>query len=248
MSRVSNFFLSNFFHFFSVWFLATAFGLMVLATVSPPTLALFEEEKTGTENPQPYFSQPLALQTQSRFERKLLTFEEEIPFSLKIEKDPTLPFGQENILQEGKKGRRTKIFEILYFEGSEYNRQQIEEKVQEPQEKIVAVGTKKIFQTENTSDGQITYFAKFRVWATSYDQNCRGCDGTTATGMKTGYGVIAVDPNLIPLGTRAYVPNYGFAIAGDTGGAIKGYKVDLGFDDVSHGWWSSRYTDIYLLE
>src|SRR3990167_3865473 len=58
--------------------------------------------------------------------------------------------------------------------------------------------------------------------------------------------LVAVDPKVIPLRTRLYIPGYGFAIAGDTGGSIKGDKIDLGFDDVKTGWWSSRFTDIYL--
>jgi len=96
--------------------------------------------------------------------------------------------------------------------------------------------------------GQYRYSRKLRVFATSYDPNCPGCNSTTALGMKAGYGVIAVDPKVIPLGSNVYVPGYGSAIAGDTGSAIKGNVVDLGFNNVKNGWWSSRYTDIYILE
>ena len=51
--------------------------------------------------------------------------------------------------------------------------------------------------------------------------------GQTATGMKPQVGVVAVDPKIIPLGTKLYVEGYGEAIAGDTGGAIKGNRIDL---------------------
>ena len=51
--------------------------------------------------------------------------------------------------------------------------------------------------------------------------------GQTATGMKPQVGVVAVDPKVIPLGTKLYVEGYGEAIAGDTGGAIKGNRIDL---------------------
>ena len=55
-------------------------------------------------------------------------------------------------------------------------------------------------------------------------------DGVTATGVKAGYGIAAVDPDVIPLGTRLYIPGYGHALAADVGGAIKGNRIDLCFD------------------
>ncbi len=54
--------------------------------------------------------------------------------------------------------------------------------------------------------------------------------GTTASGLKAGYGVVAVDPRVIKLKTRLYIEGYGYAIAADKGGAIKGGKIDLCFD------------------
>ncbi len=66
--------------------------------------------------------------------------------------------------------------------------------------------------------------------ATAYTASCGGCDGMTAIGRHAGHGIVAVDPRVIPLGTRLYIPGYGPAIAGDTGGAIVGHRIDLGFD------------------
>ncbi len=71
---------------------------------------------------------------------------------------------------------------------------------------------------------------KLHVVATGYTPNCAGCSGTTRTGAQAGHGVAAVDPHVIPLGTKLYVPGYGHALAGDTGGDIKGRRVDLGFN------------------
>lgn len=69
------------------------------------------------------------------------------------------------------------------------------------------------------------------VSATAYTAFCAGCSGVTATGIdlrsNPNQKVIAVDPTVIPLGSKVWVEGYGEAIAGDTGGAIKGNKIDV---------------------
>lgn len=69
------------------------------------------------------------------------------------------------------------------------------------------------------------------VTATAYTAKCAGCSGITYTGVDLNKNrnakVIAVDPNVIPLGSKVYVEGYGYATAEDTGGAIKGNKIDL---------------------
>jgi 3D (Asp-Asp-Asp) domain-containing protein/LysM repeat protein len=69
------------------------------------------------------------------------------------------------------------------------------------------------------------------VEATAYTASCEGCSGITATGIdllsNPNQKVISVDPSVIPLGSKVYVEGYGEAIAGDTGGAIKGNKIDI---------------------
>lgn len=98
-----------------------------------------------------------------------------------------------------------------------------------------------------TPSGLHKYKKRLNVFATSYDKNCSGCNETTSLGLRTGYGVVAVDPKVIPLGSRLFIPGYGAAVAGDTGGSVKGNKIDLGFDSVKNGWWSSRFVEIYIL-
>lgn len=74
---------------------------------------------------------------------------------------------------------------------------------------------------------------EFYASATAYTAYCNGCSGVTATGINLksnpNLKVIAVDPSVIPLGSKVWVEGYGYAVAGDTGGAIKGNKVDLHF-------------------
>lgn len=86
--------------------------------------------------------------------------------------------------------------------------------------------------TITTSSGEvITYTKSLSVTATAY---C--LKGTTASGTQSRYGAIAVDPSVIPLGTKMYIVSddgkwiYGYATAEDTGGAIKGNKIDLFYD------------------
>ncbi|MCM3612642.1 ubiquitin-like domain-containing protein [Planococcus sp. MERTA32b] len=78
---------------------------------------------------------------------------------------------------------------------------------------------------------------EFYVSATAYTASCNGCSGITATGINLKANphlkVIAVDPSVIPLGSKVWVEGYGHAIAGDTGGAIKGNKIDIFMADRS---------------
>ena len=88
--------------------------------------------------------------------------------------------------------------------------------------------------------------------ATSYSAGTAGTSpsspwyGRTATGMQMRHGLVAVDPRLIDLLTQVYVPDYGIGLAADTGGAIRGKRIDLGYDDDNLVLWY-RWMDVYLL-
>ncbi|WP_203363324.1 3D domain-containing protein [Bacillus sp. REN10] len=91
------------------------------------------------------------------------------------------------------------------------------------------------------------------VTATAYSADCNGCSGITATGMDIGSNrnakVIAVDPSVIPLGSKVYVEGYGTAVAADTGGAIKGNKIDLHMPSEEAAYsWGVRTVNITILD
>ncbi|WP_243458126.1 3D domain-containing protein [Sporosarcina sp. Te-1] len=94
---------------------------------------------------------------------------------------------------------------------------------------------------------------EFTVSASAYTANCNGCSGVTSTGINLKKNpdvkVIAVDPKVIPLGTKVHVEGYGYAIAGDTGSAIKGNKIDVFFSSKSEAYeWGRKKVKIKILE
>ncbi len=191
-------------------------------------------------------NQPIT--TRSSFTQKLEEETESIPRKTVYRDDPETEAGEEKVLDEGKDGSKTKIIKITLHQGEEYERETVSVETKDPVDKKILRGTKIVWKTLQTPAGEVRYWKRMRVYATHYDSRCPGCDETTAIGMKAGKGVIAVDPKVIPLRSRVYVPAYGPAVAGDTGGAIKGNIIDLGFEDAKTSGWSARFTDIYILD
>ncbi|NHM29429.1 3D domain-containing protein [Neobacillus terrae] len=91
------------------------------------------------------------------------------------------------------------------------------------------------------------------VKATAYTASCEGCSGVTATGINLKQNpnakIISVDPSVIPLGTKVYVEGYGYAVAGDTGGGIKGNEIDVFISSQDEAVkWGSRQIKVTLLD
>lgn len=173
-----------------------------------------------------------------------------------VQKDPSLPKGERKVITTGEPGRVVRVYRVMVVDGVEGTRTLTAEAVvDEPVPTIVAVGTKpksrcaepaprsyKIPKPPKTG-------RKMRVEATGYSPREPGLDFHTATGARAKRGVIAVDPRVIPLGTRVYVPGYGYAVARDTGGAIKGKRIDLCFDTVAECYkWGRRKVTIIILD
>lgn len=165
-----------------------------------------------------------------RVEKVSDAVEEPIPFTEVRQEDSSLRKGTEKIIQEGIEGKKKKIFAVIKEDGNEVLRNlQKEEIVQAEKNRIVAVGIKE--EESIVSDAEGAVVNEFYVEATAYSPYCGGCQGISAGGYNykanPNMKLIAVDPRIIPLGTKVWVEGYGHAVAGDTGGAIKGNRIDV---------------------
>lgn len=178
-----------------------------------------------------------------RIQHQEITVDKEIPFTSQEVSDSTLEKGKTRIKTRGANGLKRTTYAITTENGIEVKREVLSEvTVKNPVTQVVAVGTKAKSsgkKTVTTNAGQkLNYSKKLTVTATAYTAS-QG--KKTASGRVAQYGVIAVDPNVIPLGTKLYVEStddgkswqYGYCIAGDTGGAIKGNKIDLYYNSKS---------------
>lgn len=182
---------------------------------------------------------------------------EEKNYATIIKEDATLEKGTERIIVQGENGVVAKHFQVRTENGKETDRKLVKEEIEKAsKQKIVALGTKEdapvpktvaVRKTDtveikasnavtdsNQQEEQIQEQPdgkSFSMHATAYSAECQGCSGKTATGIDLKSNpemkVIAVDPSVIPLGTEVWVEGYGTAIAGDTGGAIHGNKIDV---------------------
>ncbi len=147
-------------------------------------------------------------------------------------------FEDESIVNvHGTEGVKDVVYEVLSENGVEVYREPVRETIiKEATPSVVTVGTK--VRPSIIRDGKkYTYTKMLTVKATAYDTSPEENGGytTTCTGMPLGYGIVAVDPRVIPLGTMLYIEStddgeswsYGYCIAADVGGAIKGNRVDL---------------------
>jgi len=177
---------------------------------------------------------------------EIITVDTEIPFKSREVSDSSLAKGKTTVKVRGVNGLKRTTYSITTENGVETKREIVEETtLREPTTRVIAVGTKAVAKssggtkTVTTNAGQtLNYSKKLTVSATAYTA---AAGKKTASGRVAQYGVIAVDPKVIPMGTKLYVEStddgkswqYGYCVAGDTGGAIKGNKIDLFFNSRS---------------
>lgn len=154
------------------------------------------------------------------YEIKVVDNIEDTPISYEKWYDASLGENEQVVVAEGNPGKRSVKVEQFISDGKVI-------KTEILKSKVIKEGKKGIAKTGNQEDtvGWVTVMS-----ATAYHPMDGDGRGITATGTMAAHGVVAVDPDVIPLGSKVYVPGYGEAVAEDTGGAIVGNRIDLCMD------------------
>lgn len=193
---------------------------------------------------------------------ELVTEEVMVPYYTEINLTSDLDTGEVELVQNGENGLKEVTYQIRYENGKMMSRNYVNESILvAPVSEIKNKGSEEFFVT---SRGLPFRYSKMIVCqATAYDLSYASCGkypdhpayGITFSGTKARPGVIAVDPKVIPLGSKVYIESkdytkdYGFASAEDTGSAIKGNKVDLFIgDNKSALRYGRRYVNVYILD
>lgn len=189
-----------------------------------------------------------------RVQEETLIEKSALPFQTTTMPDPGLELDQLSEVQPGLNGVLARQVQVRYEDGAEVSRAVIGEWVdKQPQARVVAYGTQIVIREVRSERGDLKYWRKLHVLATSYSPSTAGDKkpgdarfGLSGTGAPVVRGVVATDPRVIPLGSRLYVPGYGLGRSLDVGGAIKGLRIDLGYTDEELTLWNT-WVDVYLL-
>lgn len=215
-----------------------------------------------TDKVTPALTEPVTGQTDIRIVRinkQVVDRHESLPFRVIKTADPSLTAGEVRVVQQGTPGVMVQHIEKVYHDGKMVSMRMVGKEVQtKTLDKVIAVGTKKrpveavvktaavksasTAQTKKavSSNNRVSkagvdfsYKKLIHVSMTAYSAGEPGIGTRTATGTRVTEGrTIAVDPSVVPLGWWVYIEGVGFRRAEDTGGAIKGNKIDVYYDSV----------------
>lgn len=197
-----------------------------------------------------------------KIKEAILSEREVLPYELINKPNRSMDKGHERVIEHGSEGIVEKTFRVILEDGVEVGRNILNKAVlSTPVNKVIEYGT---IASHQTSRGDVfRYTDVLDVRATSYTASFEDTGkhpdhpqfGITFTGIRARRGIIAVDPNVIPLGTRVYIevpgptPDYGYALAADIGSAIRGNKIDLYVEDRQTALnWGVRPVRVYILK
>lgn len=168
--------------------------------------------------------------------------EENLDTPVKYEEDYNLNFGTENIIHPGKEGTAKVVSKrVKNSDGTYVTTELTRHTMVEPEAKVIRKG---MAMSVYTPEGYKRYTRKINAHASAYVAT----GNRTAIGIVPYEGIVAVDPRMIPMYTKMYIPGYGMAMAGDTGGDMVGHRVDLFFNDYYRAiQWGRRDVEIYIL-
>lgn len=185
----------------------------------------------------------------TRVETKDIVETQALDYQTVVKNDDSMDKGMSKVVQEGTQGEKEVTVKVIYEDGVEVERKVVGEKItKEPTSKVVHQGTLSYVALSRGGDSKLYYKQALSVKASAY-----AGDGITATGTvpkrnPSGLSTIAVDPRVIPLGTKVYVEGYGYAVAEDTGGAIKNNKIDIFMNSTRECYqWGVRTVNLYVV-
>lgn len=166
-----------------------------------------------------------------------------LPYGEERTEDNTLEKGLSKTLRRGTNGSVLNTVRITYHNGTEVKREVVDSQTKvQPVNKIVAVGN---ITTVSRGSLRLNFRQALYAQASAYTYTGRN----TASGTAPAVGTVAVDPAVIPIGSRLYIEGYGYATAWDTGGAVRGNRIDLFMEDRAQCIkWGVRNVKLYILE
>ncbi|WP_302486111.1 3D domain-containing protein [uncultured Megamonas sp.] len=179
---------------------------------------------------------------------KLVLRDEVQNYQVIKEPDSALARGNEEVIQVGRNGLNRLLVREKYHKGVKVGEEVVQtSQLVRPVDQVIREGTAE--PKIQSTIGLRSYSQMLYMEASAYLPYDGGGAGYTALGIPARYGVVAVDPDIIPLGTRLYIPGYGEAIAADTGGAINGYMIDLCMEDYTQAIaFGRRGVEVYILD
>lgn len=177
-----------------------------------------------------------------RVTEKVISEDAAMPYQVERTTDSTLEMGLTRTLVAGRNGLVRNTLRVIYYNGQEAKRELLKiETLAQPRNKVVAMGN----ITSVSRGGQRLDFTEARyMQASAYTYT----GSRTSTGQNPAVGMIAVDPSVIPLGSKLYIEGYGYAWAADTGGSIQGERIDLFMEEYAQCvQWGRKTVKVYLL-